>query len=152
MFHNYLINFEPLCSQARLVIAPGQKYTQAAWSPQCFIQLCTLCFLLPTEAWLSSSETGLDRLSRARDAAHCRSRPAASSHYLPDTSVWRLFLKADKSSCRWHFSPGRVSFCTQKIKEDFGFGCSICKWLLVLSCPNRLWRVCIMTATFEDSW
>lgn len=85
-------------------------------------------FSPPIETWLSSSQTGLDRLSRARDAALCRSRPAASSHY--QIHLFEDFsLKADKSGCHGHFSPGRVSFGTRKIMEDFGFGCGVSKWV-----------------------
>ena len=62
-----------------------------------------LClFFSPIETWSSRSQTGLDRLSRARDAALCRTRPAASSHYL--IHLFEDFsLKGDKSSCHGHF-------------------------------------------------
>lgn len=102
---------------------PWDKNThKPLWSPQCFIHLCTLSFLFfsPAETWLSSSQTGLDRLSRAQDAALCRSWPAASSHY--HIHLFEDFsLKADKSSCHEHFSQGRISSCTQKIKGVFEF-------------------------------
>lgn len=94
--------------------------------PQCFIPLCTVLPFTPTETRLSSSQTGLGRLSRARDAALCRSPTAANSHY--QINLFEGFLlKADKSCYHAHPSLAKVwSWSIWNIVEIFRFCCRLC--------------------------
>lgn len=82
----------------------------------------------PVETWLSSSQTGLDRLSRAQDAALCRSRPSANSHYqihpFEDFS-----LKADKSCCHGQFTWAVSHLRTYRVMEDFELGSGAREWV-----------------------
>lgn len=84
------------------------------------------CVAFYTYRDLSSSQTGLDRLSRARDAALCRSPTAANSHY--QINLFEGFLlKADKSCYHAHPSLAKVwSWSIWNIVEIFRFSCRLC--------------------------